>query len=79
MSKEIEWGALYGVGTVVCTCDNCSAEEEFEFEHNNPDFKAVQEELKKVDGFRAKLKENGTISARKDVEIILLRHIEKSK
>lgn len=47
MSKEIEWGALYGVGTVVCTCDNCSAEEEFEFEHNNPDFKAVQEELKK--------------------------------
>ena len=36
MSKEIEWSELYGVGTIACTCDNCSAEENFDFEDNNP-------------------------------------------
>lgn len=48
MSKEIEWSELYGVGTIVCTCDNCSAEENFDFEDNNPNFKAVQSLLRSI-------------------------------
>lgn len=47
MSKEIEWSELYGVGTIVCTCDNCSAQEEFEFDDNNPDFRAAQNALRR--------------------------------
>lgn len=48
MSKEIEWSELYGVGTIVCTCDNCSAEEKFDFEDNNPNFKAAQNLLRSI-------------------------------
>lgn len=48
MSKEIEWSELYGVGTIVCTCDNCSAEENFDFEDNNPNFKAAQNLLRSI-------------------------------
>lgn len=48
MSKEIEWSELYGVGTIACYCDNCSAEEEFEFDDNNPDFRAAQNALRQI-------------------------------
>lgn len=26
MSKDVEWGAMYGEGDIVCTCDNCGEE-----------------------------------------------------
>lgn len=48
MSKEIEWSEMYGVGTIVCCCDTCSAVEEFDFDDNYPDFEAAQRELKKL-------------------------------
>ena len=46
--KEVVWSEFYGQGTVKCTCDNCSGEESFEFEDNNPDFKSVQKELRNL-------------------------------
>lgn len=46
--KEIEWSELYGVGEIVCTCDNCSSEERFDFDNNYPDFRKVQDELREI-------------------------------
>ena len=62
MSKEIEWSELYGVGTIVCTCDNCSAQEEFEFDDNRPDFKAAQRELRRLGWMPCKV--NGKCNAK---------------
>lgn len=45
MSKDIDWSTTYGEGTIVCTCDNCHKEEEFDFEDNNPDYRSVQKQL----------------------------------
>lgn len=48
MSKEIEWSEYYGVGEIVCYCDNCSEYERFEFDDNNPDFREAQQRLRKL-------------------------------
>lgn len=46
--KEIEWSKIYGEGKVVCSCDRCTQEVEFEFENNTPDYKSVQNEIRKL-------------------------------
>lgn len=46
MSKDIEWSDTYGVGEIVCTCDGChKAEERFQFEDNEPNYRAFQKKL----------------------------------
>lgn len=51
MSKEIEWGIIYGDGEIVATCDYCGKEETAqEFEDGCYDFKEAQENLK-MDGW----------------------------
>ena len=57
MSKEIEWSELYGVGDVICCCDTCSTYERFEFEDNNPDYKCIQKELRKLGWMSLKIGE----------------------
>lgn len=36
MSKDVEWGAMYGEGDIVCTCDNCGEEFRYPFEDVHP-------------------------------------------
>lgn len=48
MSKQIEWSEYYGVGEIVCTCDECSAYEKFDFDDNSPDFKEAQSKIKRL-------------------------------
>lgn len=48
MSKNIEWSEYYGIGEIVCCCDNCSEYERFEFDDNNPDFRDAQLRLRKL-------------------------------
>ncbi len=43
--KEIQWSELYRVSEIVCSCDNCTNEERFDFDDNNPDYKGVQKKL----------------------------------
>lgn len=45
MSKEVEWGQIYGEGDIVCTCDNCGHQERFPFDDSSPDFKEVQSKI----------------------------------
>lgn len=45
MSKEIEWGQIYGEGDVVCTCDQCGHPLRFPFEDSTPDYKRVQKQI----------------------------------
>lgn len=45
VSKEVEWGQIFGEGDVVCTCDNCGHDLRFPFEDSNPDFRGVQTRL----------------------------------
>lgn len=57
MSKDIEWGFIHGEGDIICECDQCGANEVYEFE-NGPDFSGCQEYLK----------ENGWVSRKIDGE-----------
>lgn len=45
MSKEVEWGQIFGEGDVVCACDNCGHTLRFPFEDSTPDFRGVQTRL----------------------------------
>jgi len=47
MSKEIEWSKFYGEGTVVCYCDTCQKEEQYDFDNNRPPYNEIQNELRK--------------------------------
>lgn len=53
MSKQIEWGVIHGEGDIVCTCNNCNAEEWFPFEDGCLDFKEVSRELREDYGWIA--------------------------
>ena len=45
MSKEVEWGQIYGEGDVVCTCDYCGNTARFPFDDSSPSFKDAQTRL----------------------------------
>ena len=43
MSKDVEWGAMYGEGDIVCTCDNCGEEFRYPFEDKQIDYREAQQ------------------------------------
>lgn len=46
MSKEVDWGVLHGEGSILCTCDNCGAEENVaDFDDGHPDYRQAQGEI----------------------------------
>lgn len=46
--KEVSWSEIYGEGTIVSNCDQCSSCEEYEFEDGYPDYKSAQAELRDI-------------------------------
>lgn len=57
MSKCVDWGISYGDGDIVCTCDNCLAEQKFRFERNEVDYGKVQARLKSMGWYSKKYRE----------------------
>lgn len=43
--KEIDWGFIRGEGTIICSCNNCGREYEYDFDDGYPDYKDCQKEL----------------------------------
>lgn len=56
MSKEVEWGQIYGEGEVICTCDTCGHQKRFPFEDSSPDYRGVQGQLFNIGWTSCKVK-----------------------
>lgn len=46
--KEIDWSFVHGEGTIVCSCDNCGHEYNYDFDNGYPDFTDCQREIKSM-------------------------------
>lgn len=44
MSKDHEFGDVYGCGEILCTCDQCGDEEVYEF-YDGLDYRGAQEHI----------------------------------